>query len=141
MEDKVDIGRLKQHVLRSDLTAMEKTYLEMLIDTRESILAYQQGFIKGIVRRDKEFSKISSGKWISVHDKDAAMKFPCIAVDNNRNVGLIAEIYCVYIEGEFRIYSGFYKTIFESYAQGHNMECLKTIPYLTHWLPIPEPPH
>ena len=136
----VDHEKLIQHVMQSNLNPYEKTYLEMLIETRDCILKYQQGFLYGIARREKEIQAMLESKWIPVADKGIGMKFPCLTVNSIGEYSVIDDICCACIGDDFRVYSSLYEPVFQSFALNHEFWKVGNVPYLTHWLPIPELP-
>ncbi|MEE5994502.1 MAG: hypothetical protein V3G42_14950 [Oscillospiraceae bacterium] len=116
---KVDPERLIQHVMQSNLSPYEKTYLEMLIETRDCILKYQQGFLYGMAKREKEIQAMLESKWIPVADKGIGMKFPCLTVNSIGEYSVIDDICCACIGDDFRVYSSLYEPVFQSFALNH----------------------
>ena len=136
----VDPVKLIQRVMQSNLSPYEKTYLEMLIETRDCILKFQQGFIDGVAKREKEIQAMLESKWISVTDRGNGMKFPCLTVNSIGKYSVIDGICCACVGDEFRIYSSLYEPVFQSFALNHEFGKVKDVPYLTHWMPLPETP-
>lgn len=132
----VDPVKLVQRVMQSNLNPYEKTYLEMLIETRDCILKYQQGFLYGMARREKEIQAMLESKWIPVTDKGISMKFPCLTVNSIGEYSVIDDICCACVGDEFRVYSSLYELALQDFALKHDFG--RVIPYLTHWFPIPE---
>lgn len=137
---KIDPVKLIQHVMQSNLNPYEKDYLEMLIETRDCILKFQYGFIEGMARREKEVQAMLKSKWIPVTDKGISMEFPCLTVNSIGEYSVIDDICCACVGDEFRIYSSLYESVFQSFALNHEFWKVKDVPYLTHWMPLPETP-
>ena len=136
----VDPVKLVQRVMQSNLNPYEKTYLEMLIETRDCILEFQQSFIEGIVKRENEIQAALESKWIPVTDKGIGMKFPCLTVNSIGEYSVVDDICCACVGDEFRIYSSLHEPVFQSFAFNHEFWKVKDVPYLTHWFPLPELP-
>ena len=125
---KIDPEKLKQHILKSELIATEKLYLEMLIDFKECVTAMLSGLTAGYQHREKELQLKYADSWISVHSR-----LPAVYVLNDYRSDYVLFVY------DNEIHMGIYDYRADEWYS-ESAQCRIRKDSILYWMPLPEPP-